>query len=340
MHISVTAEEGSRQPASASCRDVLGICQWFHYQDYEGVERAVAFLHELGVRHLRTGISWADYHRPGGPQWYAWLLKAFSQYEVLLSIWHTPPSLAEGGTCTSPPRRLQDFADFIDQVISEYGPLFTHLELWNEPNNQFKWDFARFDPDWAKFGAMVGMAAYWAGQRGVKTVLGGMMPVDQHWLDLMRRHRVLSLVDKVGIHGFPGMWWSGAPNWDWHRDWHGWAEKVGYIRAHSEGRPIWITETGLATWDLALQREAKWELQEEMLRAAAAAPAERVYWYSLLDLDPRRDAIEGFHADENEYHLGLVMFDGTRKHAFYTLKALLRGQLNPAAPAAAQAVSQ
>jgi hypothetical protein len=40
-------------------------------------------------------------------------------------------------------------------------------------------------------------------------------------------------------------------------------------------------------------------------------------------LDPHREAIEGFHVDENEYHLGLVTVDGTRKPAFDVMKDLL-----------------
>ena len=42
-----------------------------------------------------------------------------------------------------------------------------------------------------------------------------------------------------------------------------------------------------------------------------------------VDLDPSREAIEGFHVDENEYHLGLVTHQGKRKPAFYALKEML-----------------
>jgi hypothetical protein len=31
------------------------------------------------VRHLRTGISWADWHTPEGEAWYAWLLPQLSR---------------------------------------------------------------------------------------------------------------------------------------------------------------------------------------------------------------------------------------------------------------------
>jgi CDP-paratose 2-epimerase len=307
--------------------DSLGVCQWFHYEDYRTVERAIDLLAELGVRHLRTGISWADYYRDGGKQWYEWQMKTLAEtgVEVLLSVWHTPPSISEGHACNAPPKRLRDYADFIDLVVTDYGHAFSYLELWNEPNNRLKWDFINFDPQWRKFGEMIGAAAYWAKQRGRHTVLGGMIPVDHHWLNLMKSHGVLDYIDVIGIHGFPGMWWPGRPNWDWHDHWAGWEAKRDYIAAHAGGRPVWVTETGLATWDLAAGRIGKYDLQAKMLRDATAAPAERVYWYSLIDLDSEREAIEGFHVDENEYHLGLVTSDGTRKPAFDAMKDLLRG---------------
>jgi CDP-paratose 2-epimerase len=313
----------TRRTRTHNLPEKLGVCQWFHFEDYAAVERTLALMAELRLTNLRTGISWADYYRPGGKEWYDWQMKQLADVDVLLSIWHTPPSIAEGGKCNDPPRRLRDYADFIDRVFTDYGDDFHHLELWNEPNNRIKWNFVDHDPDWRKFGEMIRDAANWAKHRGGRTVLGGMIPVDPHWLALMRDYGVLDHIDIIGIHGFPGMWFPGNPNWDWHDKWEGWAAKLDTIRAQADGRPIWITETGVATWDLATHRESKYELQVKSLREAAAAPAERVYWYSLIDLDPAREAIEGFHVDENEYHMGLVKHDGYRKHAFTTMHQLL-----------------
>ena len=127
----------------------------------------------------------------------------------------------------------------------------------------------------------------------------------------------------IAIHGFPGMWWPHHPNWDRYHCWNGWNEKLASIAPQAVERPVWITETGLATWDLASQRAAKFDLQAAALAAAAAASAQRIYWYSLIDLDPARPSIEGFHVDENEYHMALVTHDLTRKPAFDSLATLL-----------------
>lgn len=305
-------------------RDKLGVCQWFHYQAFEELERAIIELRALNVRRLRTGVSWADYHRPGGRAWYDWQFSKLAEFDVLVSVWHTPPSIAEGAECAGPPRRLPDYAEFIGEVIERYGHQFSELELWNEPNNRYKWAFDRFDPDWCKFGTMVRQAAAVAHQAGKRTVLGGMIPVDHHWLRLMEGYGALEHIDVVAIHGFPQMWWDNAPSWDWESHWQGWDQKLRYIREAAGGRPIWITETGLATWDLQSGAPARFELQQTQLQAAAQADAERAYWYSLIDLNPSREAIEGFHVDENEYHMGLVDWEGHRKPAFETARQLLR----------------
>lgn len=300
----------------------LGICQWFHYEDYDTVRTAVRLLRDLGVRHLRTGVSWADFYRPGGRRWYDWQMKTLAEFEVLLSVWHTPPSIAEEPSCAAPPRRLEDYMEFVGYLIDIYPDQFAQLELWNEPNNRLKWNFPRFDPTWTKFARMVQCAGWVAREKRMPTVLGGMIPVDPEWLRLVRQGGGLDHVDIVAIHGFPEMWWPDRPNWDWHQHWHGWGEKVASIAAQSDC-PVWITETGLATWDFDHAREGRFDLQSLMLRRAAVAPVERVYWYSLIDLDPGRPAIEGFHVDENEYHLGLVTHDGKRKPAYEIFGELL-----------------
>ncbi|MCB9529535.1 MAG: hypothetical protein H6701_14305 [Myxococcales bacterium] len=315
-------------------RSEPGLCQWFHFEAYEDVERTLDALRALGVRRLRTGISWADYHRPGGRAWYDWQMAALGELEVLVSVWHTPPSRGEAPLCNAPPRRLADYAEFVWEVVDRYGDRFEALELWNEPNNRYKWDFARFDPDWSKFAQMVGMAAETARGMGKYTVLGGMMPADPHWLRLIEAHGGLRHVDAVAVHGFPGMWWPGERNWDWYDRWQGWPTRVARIEAAAGGRPVWVTEAGLATWSVEARAPARHGLQVAMLDEAMQAPAERVYWYSVIDLDPRRAAIEGFHVDENEYHLGLSTYGGERKPAWHAMKRWARGRAAAATAAA------
>ena len=66
--------------------------------------------------------------------------------------------------------------------------------------------------------------------------------------------------------------------------------------------------------------------RQRALRAAAEAPADRVYWIGLQDLHPAREAIEGDHVDEHEYHLGLLTAEGEPKPACDVFRGLLNRQ--------------
>src|SRR3546814_11388815 len=67
----VLREDGSEKPAAAAFpryTPEMGICQWFHFEDHR-LDDAVRWLRRLGVRHLRTGLSWADSFRTGALAW-------------------------------------------------------------------------------------------------------------------------------------------------------------------------------------------------------------------------------------------------------------------------------
>ncbi|HWU93518.1 MAG TPA: beta-xylosidase, partial [Sphingomicrobium sp.] len=55
--------------------------------------------------------------------------------------------------------------------------------IWNEPNNKSHWD-VEVDPDWSKFAEHVSAAgdAIKSVNPGMTRVLGGMSPIDPHWL--------------------------------------------------------------------------------------------------------------------------------------------------------------
>jgi CDP-paratose 2-epimerase len=321
-------------PRAASA-DTFGICQWFHLDDDRLLDASIAALDRLGVRHLRTGISWADWHRPGGPAWYDRMMGALaaSGLEVLLSVWHTPPSLSLDPAldrCSVPPRTPKDYADFLDVVIDRHGDAFTALEIWNEPNNPYKWD-PSYDPDHACFAELVANAGHWVRHRGKPAVFGGMVHLDYDFVRRMRRFGALDHVDVMGVHAFPHMWEPFATDWEHPSHWFGWEHRCEEIAEHAQ-LPVWITETGVATYRKDHDMVAREQLQAESLLQAVQAPAERVYWYCLFDLDPARTAIEednGGPREHAEYHLGLIRHtpqhrvSGYEKDAFLALEAAL-----------------
>ncbi|GFO57741.1 NAD-dependent dehydratase [Geomonas silvestris] len=298
-----------KESSSAQLPQHLGVVEWFRPGEYDRVERALEDLAQLGIRRLRTGVSWADLYTPEGDAWYQWLIPRLGrELELLPCFLYTPPSIGLEQKTSAPPVHPKDYADFIDVFISRYGEYFEYVELWNEPNNLSEWDWT-LDPHWTIFGEMIGGAAYWAKQRGKKTVLGGMSPIDAHWLCRMFDLGVMEHIDVVGIHGFPDIFdytWKG---WHWNID-----SVREVLTSHGSPCEIWVTEAGFSTWQ---HDERK---QIEVFLDFLKAPADRVYWYGIDDLDPMLAAVNRFHLDDREYFFGLRRADGTPKLLFRLLE--------------------
>ena len=306
-HVDELLSRPQRPPSPSSSKTSVfgsrsvGVAEWFMVGEHERVERVVGELRELGVRQLRTAVSWADWFTDEAPAWYEWLLPLLARnFEVLPCLMYTPPSLGIVPSTASPPRWAPAYTEFVAQVLLRYEQLFEHIELWNEPNCLSEWDWT-LDPDWSTFCEMVAPAAQIARRRGLRVVLGGMTPPDPAWLELMCERGLIGHVDAVGIHGFPGTW---------EADWKGWDTSIGELRQvlerHGSGAEIWITETGYSTWNDEQGQIAAFV-------EAARAPAERVYWFCAEDLKATRSTIDGFHNDEREYHLGLHREGGEPK---------------------------
>ncbi|MFL6585174.1 MAG: NAD-dependent epimerase/dehydratase family protein [Chthoniobacterales bacterium] len=283
-------------------RPLLGVLEWLRPGEEERVERLLADLKAIGVRELRTGVSWADWHTVGGEKWYEWLLpRLASEINILPCFHYTPPTLGITPQHWSPPREPKQYADFLDVFITRFGDHFEWVELWNKPRNPLEWD-ATLDPHWLIFCEMVGGAAHWAQRRGKKTVLGASGPMDAQWVRLMCERGVLRYIDAVGIHGFPGtfdFWWDG------------WNAKIARVRnvllQHGSNAEVWITETGYSTW-----RHDDREQIAAFLNVMRA-PAERVYWYGAHDLELPQARPDSSCVDERDYHFGLRRRDGSEK---------------------------
>ncbi|NJY61557.1 NAD-dependent epimerase/dehydratase family protein [Salinimicrobium sp. CDJ15-81-2] len=287
----------------------LGILEWFRPGEYDEVRNAIEDFKRLGIKHLRTGVSWADWYVEGTPEWYDWLFAELDPHvEILPCFLYTPPSIGEMAKTSAPPKDLKAYADFIDEMITRYGQYFDWVELWNEPNNKVEYDFT-LDYSWNKFSTMIGMAAHWAQKRGKKTLLGGMSPIDPNWLQMMIEQKVLDSIDAIGIHGFPHVF---------DQQWKGWGVNIQSIREVLDKfgyyQEIWVSEVGFSTW----QNDEVKQYQE--FRNVLNAKTERIYWYSLKDLDPKNSTVGGFHLDEREYHFGLKKTDGTRKLLYKLLE--------------------
>jgi beta-xylosidase len=122
FHMGLLREDGTAKPAALRFHELtpaLGICQWFHFEDPR-LDQAVAWLRRLGVRHLRTGLSWADSLRPGALEWFDRLMGALEEFDVTATFCFTPESRGVLPHHTSAPREIAEFAEFCASMTRRY----------------------------------------------------------------------------------------------------------------------------------------------------------------------------------------------------------------------------
>lgn len=98
----------------------VGLAQWFHFEDYR-IGNAVTWMKAHGVRHLRTGLSWADSYRENAVHWFDRQMAALEPFEVALTLCFTPAHLGVEEHHTSPPKDLNDFGKFASWVAQRYA---------------------------------------------------------------------------------------------------------------------------------------------------------------------------------------------------------------------------
>ena len=98
----------------------LGICQWFHFEDHR-LDAAVEWFERLGVRYLRTGLSWSDSERPNYEAWFDRLMKALERFDVTVTFCFTPESKGINPHHTSAPRNIDEYADFCARMVRRYA---------------------------------------------------------------------------------------------------------------------------------------------------------------------------------------------------------------------------
>ena len=181
--------------------------------------------------------------------------------------------------------------------------------IWNEPNNKSHWDL-EIDPDWSRYADMVIRAgsAIQDVNPAVTRVLGGMSPIDPHWVNRMRDHGALDAVDVVAVHGFP-LDWNLWPI-------HDWPDKIAEIEAVVPDKPIWVTEVGVGSFGAEEVQVFGVNRTAELLIGRVP----RVFWYSLYDLPQEWGATTRHREAEGSsyyrhFYMGLIRADGTPKPA-------------------------
>jgi beta-xylosidase len=121
FYMGLIRHDGTPKPAFDHFDPRVGICQWFHFDDHR-LDSAIGWMRQLGVRRLRTGISWGDWHRPGAPDWFDRQMEALAEFDTTITLCFTPPSRGQRPCHTSPPQVIEEFAEFAAQIVDRYIP--------------------------------------------------------------------------------------------------------------------------------------------------------------------------------------------------------------------------
>ena len=123
FYMGLLREDGSPKLAMKRFSDYtpeFGICQWFHYEDHR-LDDAVRWMKRLGVKHVRTGLSWADSFRPNAEDWFDRQMKALEPFETTVTYCFTPEHCGVQPNHTSPPRDVEEYAEFCARMTRRYA---------------------------------------------------------------------------------------------------------------------------------------------------------------------------------------------------------------------------
>jgi len=123
FYMGLLREDGTPKPALeefARHTPAMGLCQWFHFGDHR-LDDAVAWMKRLGVRYLRTGLSWADSFRPNALAWFDRQMEALRDFDVTVTFCFTPEHRGIAPHHTSPPQVKEEFAEFCAAMVRRYA---------------------------------------------------------------------------------------------------------------------------------------------------------------------------------------------------------------------------
>ena len=191
--------------------------------------------------------------------------------------------------------------------------------IWNEPNNKSHWD-PDLDPEWSIYADTVIRSgkAIRATNAEVTRVLGGMSPIDPHWLRRMNDHGALEHIDVVAVHGFPLDWNLWPLN--------EWPDRIAEIQAVVPDKPVWVTEVGVGSFGAEEVQVFGIDRTAELLIGRVP----RIFWYSLFDLPQSWGATTRHREAEGSsyfrhFYMGLIREDGTPKPALDHYRRYAKG---------------
>ncbi|MEI6043094.1 MAG: glycosyl hydrolase, partial [Chloroflexota bacterium] len=317
------------------------------------IPKQVNLLPNMGASIVRIDLKWA-WIEPFGPGSNNWnpdpidrlntFLNAMSgnNIEIVATVDSTPcwastlpKKDCNPNTINYPPANLQDYTNFLSELVKRYKTKIKYWEIWNEPNLPDFWA----TPDPEGYTALL-KAAYSAVKAADPSaiVIGGALaprndPIDTlTYLDRMYSAGAKGYFDKLSYHPYTD---GNTPTW-YDKLWPmmSYSSSVPAIRQHmqnfNDSVPIWLTEIGWTTvppsqcsdcWTPVLPKTED-EQAAYMVEAINIAKTwnyvETFIWYKLID------TISPFNPSKisYEHYFGLFRKDYTAKPAVVQFRML------------------
>jgi len=304
--------------------------------------RTLDGIRALGATWIRFDINWAVIQDRGRSS-YHWgpfdrVVRAARArgLNVLAGILYTPPwARPSGGSASSPPAKLEEYAAFARKAAARYRRLGVHAyEIWNEPNNADSWEPA---PDAARYTQMLRLAyaAIKRVDRKATVISAGLSPYGSRgagdsrhlnpldFLERMYASEARGSMDAVGWHPytFPrDLGFSDSSGWSQMAETTPSARSI--MVAYGDGaKRIWPTEFGAPTGasSVSLTEAAQAELvSAAYTKLKAWRWAGPAFLYNYRDqgaVDPGASADGGF---------GLVRADWSKKPSYRAYERLAK----------------
>lgn len=131
--------------------------------DPENVERSLDMIAEAGFGYIRQIFGWYEIEPEQDVYINVWGESTWAKYDRIVDLaverdieiiarLEKPPAWARAGQERAdqfpdgPPNDIEDWTNFIEQVVTRYKGRVSHYQIWNEPNLEGEWGGYPIDP--------------------------------------------------------------------------------------------------------------------------------------------------------------------------------------------------
>jgi hypothetical protein len=295
-------------------------------QDLKEVEKDFELFQELKIQTWRGAFGWDDYEPQQGRFDFEWLhhfCDLAQRHGIRLRPylgdtpeWAAAGRTADGVTWNDPPARIWEWRNFVGSLARalSYHRNILSYEIYNKENKKELWDGSL-----QEYRTVFAIAAEQIRSisPGRQVVLGGLVWPDPDWVEGVCELAKAVSLDAVPFHAYPE---TSTPNTVRVENFLPPTFLTDFVArsdSHCGSRPIWLNETGCATYGGKTERDqAAWWARA--IPTFAATPR-----ISLIGVYELKDHPAGSAGDAASYHFGLTHVSRQPKMAFHTVHFLV-----------------